>query len=266
MIDYLITVTAKSTWKKFLENPKLLQGISDGRIVGDSRTLFDNLSNTYTGRCTSFALNCVRDLERLKPVGPAGEGYWDFKFYDLKGHRVARCEKTGVLIDSSSKRGAFVLDEGPWTSLDAEDDQQWRFLKGESKFLVERGNRRKTSADFGPISPDLCMTTCLREIAQDKRYNNILCLFRHFDETTGIASYYGMVKWDLRLDMRQLELIYNLSDRNNKAIIKWDGKGDENSDKACRDKLLWFIATYGGPKEDSGTRQWYNGCWNILDI
>lgn len=81
--------------------------------------------------------------------------------------------------------------------------------------------------------------------------------FSHFDVASGIASYYGMVKWDLK--RRQLELIYNLGDRNNKAIIKWDGKGDVNSDKTCRDKLLWFIATYGGPKEDSGTRQWYNG-------
>lgn len=146
MVDFLITRTAKSTWKKFLEKPELLQGLSDGQIVGDSRTLFDNLSNTYTGRCTSFALNCVRDLERLKPVGPAGEGYWDFKFYDLKGHRVARCEKTGVLIDSSSKRGAFVLDEGSWKSLDEEDDQRWKFLKGPpggsgtSKFEVVRNN------------------------------------------------------------------------------------------------------------------------------
>lgn len=76
------------------------------------RTLFDNLFNKYTGRCTSFALTCVQNLECLTPTTSDNENYWDFKFYDLGGHRIARCENTGVVIDSSSEEGAVVVNEG----------------------------------------------------------------------------------------------------------------------------------------------------------
>ena len=62
--------------------------------------------NLKTGRCTSFALKVVSLLESRH------QNIFDFRFHDLKGHRAARCLKTGVVIDSSSMTGAFVLPEG----------------------------------------------------------------------------------------------------------------------------------------------------------
>lgn len=81
-----------------------------------------------TGRCTSFAVKVVTILQRKFP------GTFDFRFYDLEGrHRLARCSRTGILIDSGSLNGAFVLEEGDLTSFE-DDGQSWRWCKGESTF------------------------------------------------------------------------------------------------------------------------------------
>lgn len=99
---------------------------------------FDTTWNLKTGRCTSFALGVVDWLERMAP--PDVPGYWDFQFYDLNGHRVARCKRTGLLVDSSSRNGALVLKEDEeWLTFDG-SDQSWKWSKGESKF--QSGNKK----------------------------------------------------------------------------------------------------------------------------
>lgn len=35
-----------------------------------------------------------------------------FNYYQLGSHQIARCKLTGIVIDSSSERGAFELLEG----------------------------------------------------------------------------------------------------------------------------------------------------------
>ncbi len=73
------------------------------------------------------------------------EEYWpdayDFKYYDLKGHRVARCARSGILIDSSSSKGAIQLgvEGGEWFTFD-EVWPRWKWLNDTSKFEATDGN------------------------------------------------------------------------------------------------------------------------------
>lgn len=65
-----------------------------------------NFSCQYSGRCTSFAFKIAKALEKYYyPV-------FEFEFYDVGRHRLARCKNTGLVIDSSSEEGAFILPNG----------------------------------------------------------------------------------------------------------------------------------------------------------
>lgn len=86
-----------------------------------------------TGRCTSFAVKAVAVLSQKKDT--KNKPIYDFATYDLNGHRVARCLKSEVVIDSSSTipGGAFVLPEGQWQKFE-KTEASWKFLKSKSKF------------------------------------------------------------------------------------------------------------------------------------
>ena len=86
-----------------------------------------------TGRCTSFAVKAVAILSQK--MDTKNRPIYDFATYDLHGHRVARCLKTEVVIDSSSTipGGAFVLPEGQWQKFE-KTEASWKFLKSKSKF------------------------------------------------------------------------------------------------------------------------------------
>jgi hypothetical protein len=62
---------------------------------------------------------------------------YDFKYYNLSGHRVARCARSGVLIDSSSTRGAIVLLDGSdWVTFE-NALPRWKWSGGTSRFQGE---------------------------------------------------------------------------------------------------------------------------------
>lgn len=67
---------------------------------------FDNVVNNGTGRCTSFA---IQNVTRL---GKAHGAHYEFDYYKLGVHHLARCRKSEIVIDSSSKKGAFLLKPG----------------------------------------------------------------------------------------------------------------------------------------------------------
>jgi hypothetical protein len=86
----------------FVQNPKLLKNVTRKGIFSDDMN--GNLFATWgsnTGRCTPFAIKAVNLIEKKYP------GQFKFDLYDLNGHRIARCHKMGILIDSSSRHGAF---------------------------------------------------------------------------------------------------------------------------------------------------------------
>lgn len=131
MMDYMLYKANKASYEDLAKNPKVAKNISKQDIEKDDMTkgpLFDTWGSK-TGRCTSFAIKITTELVKANP------GVFDFKVYDLKGHRVARCMKTGVLIDSSSWVGAFVLKEGEWKTFeDGTSSAKWKWINKESKF------------------------------------------------------------------------------------------------------------------------------------
>lgn len=65
---------------------------------------------TTTGTCTALVINASRELMSLYP------GVYRFLLYDVGNHKLARCVKTGVVVDSASRHGAYrVLPGQEWT-------------------------------------------------------------------------------------------------------------------------------------------------------
>lgn len=133
MLQYLLR-KARVSAQEFVNDPKLLTTVRSQDIAHDdlyNSSLYESWASK-TGRCTSFAIKVCALLQQQYP------DVFKFQIYDLKGHRVARCVNTGILIDSSSMAGALRLDEGEWLSTEG-SDARWKWLKGKSKF--ERGGR-----------------------------------------------------------------------------------------------------------------------------
>lgn len=95
-LDYL-RAKAGVKWTTLLKDgpKKSLKPVTQAVVVADKTPAMTNTWAGRTGRCTSFAVNVTYTLERKFP------GVYDFQIYDLGRHRVARCQKTGILIDSS---------------------------------------------------------------------------------------------------------------------------------------------------------------------
>lgn len=139
MIDYLCLQANAGKWSDVLRAGYTKK---DGLValspVAHKRAAMMRDANLYTtwagttGRCTSFAVKVIYLLERQSP------GKFKFRIYDIGRHRVGRCEKTGILIDSSSKNGAFPLPEGEWITIDG-SDASWKWIKGKSKFERNAG-------------------------------------------------------------------------------------------------------------------------------
>lgn len=133
-IEYLKDKAGVS-WDDFLQNPRILSTrVTKDAILQDLS--YDNVKTwaRSLGRCTSFAVAVVRRLEEILP------GCYDFKYYDLKGHRVARCARSGILIDSSSSKGAIDLGSarGEWFTFE-DEYPRWKWMDGMSKFEATDG-------------------------------------------------------------------------------------------------------------------------------
>jgi hypothetical protein len=133
MVQYILNAGGVKV-EDFLTNPNLVKSACKSHVDG-KHTLkqMEPIWAYNTGRCTSFAVKGAAVITKGKPAA----GY-DFKIYDLKGHRIARCPKTQVVIDSSSKlpNGAFLLPENKWERFE-ETDASWKFNDGKSKFQAD---------------------------------------------------------------------------------------------------------------------------------
>jgi hypothetical protein len=64
----------------------------------------DNLS--ASGSCTVLAIRAATALDRQN------RGVYNFRMYDVGGHKICRCLKTYTIIDSSSRDGAVIKAPG----------------------------------------------------------------------------------------------------------------------------------------------------------
>ncbi|KAM4066584.1 hypothetical protein HRG_000668 [Hirsutella rhossiliensis] len=257
MMDYMLYKAKGASYEDLVKNPKVAKNISKQDIEKDdmNKAPFFDTWGSKTGRCTSFAVKITAELVKANP------GVFDFKVYDLKGHRVARCIKTGVLIDSSSWVGAFILKEGEWkTFQDGATTAKWKWVNNESKFKTD--GKEKSSSTV--ITSREAMAICLTEVAERPI---VLTLFRSFsNEKTG---YHGMFSWVF--NKKRLEMTPDLEKRKSKLVITWDGKGTEEDNKACVDNFAQFVMNYGGPHWEqqfkaTGIMQVNEKIWNAANI
>lgn len=130
-VEYLRDL-AEVSWEELLEDPKLLaKELHDEHIRRDMST---GKTETWRrpGRCTSFALVVVDALEQNFPE------MYKFKYFDVGDHRLARCARSGVIIDSSSRVGVIVSRDNQWSQQDTVG-QSWGKISGVSK--LNRGNK-----------------------------------------------------------------------------------------------------------------------------
>ncbi|OGM50249.1 hypothetical protein ABOM_001043 [Aspergillus bombycis] len=239
--EYLVNKSGEP-WGNILKDKNLLKKkIKIDDLTKDQSTSF---IRTWwaAGRCTSFATRIVRQLQEYSSAS------FDFKFYDLSGHRVARCMKTGILIDSSSEIGVLVLNDGDdWTTIPGDErNRQWKWRAGMSKFDGGQGHDPKKSGNA--LSVQQSMSQCLIEISEKFEP---LCLFRSFVQ--GRAQFHGMIKWVP--SKKQLVLIKQLGGKDN-ITIQFDKTGSAATEAECRGAVANFITQHGGPK---GEKQWKFG-------
>lgn len=116
-----------------------------------------------TGRCTSFAVKVANRLETAYP------DVFQFRYFDLAGrHRVARCESTGVLIDSDYNGAAIQPLNATWQSRRLGVTGRWRQHGNVSRFESQGEASRS-------IQTWQAMGTCLEDVA---RKAMALCYFR----------------------------------------------------------------------------------------
>lgn len=107
MVEVLMDL-ARVTYSDFLRNPALIANFqeADEWPITDVRNApYNDTWESMSGRCTSFTIKVAYNLKRMYP------DELDFLYYDLGSHRIARCERAGVLIDSESERGVVIIPE-----------------------------------------------------------------------------------------------------------------------------------------------------------
>jgi hypothetical protein len=163
MVEYLMDA-GHVTAEDFLQRPsKALKNVT-AKYITDNQDINTMATtwNSATGRCTSFA---VKASYTLSQETDGDELIYKFCIYDLGRHRIARCLKTGILIDSSStvRGGAFVLKEGAWAKFN-DTSASWKFISSESKF--ERNHNQPGDA---PVSVVLSKSRALGCVGHQHR-------------------------------------------------------------------------------------------------
>ena len=141
MIKYLVSKSlVKQTGQQlpsptkieaFVEKPAMIRTLKapdfgEDNMESDLRPLFDY----RTGLCTSFAIKTARQLER------AAQDTYAFEFYDFGNHRVARCQNTNIVIDSSAGNAVSLGSNGEKVS----GTKCWQFIN--SKFKYTNGGKK----------------------------------------------------------------------------------------------------------------------------
>ncbi|KAM7187465.1 hypothetical protein V8F33_011205 [Rhypophila sp. PSN 637] len=212
----------------------------------DEHQLYSRYYDTWagrSGRCTSFAIKVARGLEQMYP----GDRF-QFEFFDLGKHRVARCQRYGFIIDSESRRGIEMLPEGVnWTTTTDDRRGRWKYYNNHSVFEDRTSSNPRENRDIFPITAAVALGICLEQVARNAV---LVCLFRSIPDypSTSIhdqastVQYRGAVRW--RLAMRRMELTPSLDDRDDYSTITF-GDGSPETNRECAINLVAFIKRCG---------------------
>ncbi|KAK7428841.1 hypothetical protein QQZ08_004611 [Neonectria magnoliae] len=169
------------------------------------------------------------------------------------GHRLSRCANTGIVIDSSSQNGAFVVPAGEgWTTFEnAKLEYRWLdgvFSTNDKKANMQR-DESKVKSSKETMSYVRAMSQCLVEVAKSAP---VVTLFRSID-SDGSPRYHGLLKWLISGTKAVDKCLVLVGSRTNKKEtqkreIKWGQKdASEESNQECLDALARFVNESGGP-------------------
>lgn len=102
VMDYLLR-KASATWDEFLGHAKVLKERLN--LKNDLKEMFGDfdVNQTSMGGCTVLTVQLTRLVENSIPA--------DFEYFSVGKHTLARDKVTGLVIDSSSVSGPFVVRE-----------------------------------------------------------------------------------------------------------------------------------------------------------
>ncbi|KAM7213638.1 hypothetical protein V8F06_010959 [Rhypophila decipiens] len=203
----------------------------------DQERLYPRYNDTWagkSGRCTSFAIKVASRLEQRYP----GDRF-QFEFFDLGKHRVARCQQYEFIIDSESRRGIERLPDGvEFRSTPGYERGCWTYYNSHSVFEDASipGERR----DIYPISAAVALGICLEQVAKNAV---LVCLFRtSIDDQASSVQYRGIIRW--RLADRRIELIPSLDNKDVFSTITFRD-GTTATNRECAANLVAFIRRCG---------------------
>ncbi|RSM19106.1 hypothetical protein CDV31_002027 [Fusarium ambrosium] len=97
----------------------------------------------------------------------------DFKTFDVSHHRLSRCEKTSLLVDSGSKRKRMKLsDTGVWATTEL-DKTEWYYHEGAWNYPKKEGLNHLPGVPVNKkqlanvvLAPADAMAKCLEEVTK----------------------------------------------------------------------------------------------------
>ncbi|KAK3367663.1 hypothetical protein B0H63DRAFT_515470 [Podospora didyma] len=236
MVEAMMAATQVS-YEDFLSHPETLkarfrQNPVEPHDINPGGRYYDTW-HSKTGRCTSFAIKVVFNLNSHHPDS------FQFGFYNLGSHRVARCENTNILIDSKSNNGVKVQPdtvpytfprrngpniEGYWTNGNFQNSQSGQVL-----------NR---------TPPHSALAACLKQTAD---YAVLVCAFRSIEYNANgiwVPKYRGMIRW--RIASHRMELTPDMGNRHKVSCITFDRtRGNQDTHVECAEELDDFIEECG---------------------
>ncbi|KAH8878583.1 hypothetical protein GQ53DRAFT_756599 [Thozetella sp. PMI_491] len=197
---------------------------------------FDSIIDNGTGRCTSFAIQISRALEQKH------KNTYDFRFYRLGIHHLARCSRTEIVIDSTTP--PFRLRPYETFRISAETDayhRTWQFSPPDSSLLSKQHEGKEEDGQLyqdESVNWRNAIQYCLVDVA----IKDYILLFFRTCPPGGTMAHHGLIKF-LVQDKLEMHLTKQKDDPGVRIVF---GEGSDDDESLCREILEGFIARFGG--------------------
>ncbi|KAM7218612.1 Protein kinase-like domain containing protein [Rhypophila decipiens] len=218
---------------EYLRNPMSLLGFRAERVHDIVSEPWRGTWDSGVGRDAEFCIAVTHALATQYP------GIYSWCYYDLGRHRLARCTRTGTVIDSQML--PTIIDNT-------------KMLEGDHRFPIDsyafvhlQGRAERSQDDLLPISPEFALGRSLEEVVRNAV---AVCAFRSIPDTVSImqrdevpeALYFGSLRW--RLAKRRIELAPDIGRRDEVSTITF-GDGTPETNRECAISLVTFIRRCG---------------------